>query len=734
MLGVLFIAAAWPTGFYLVKRLLPVLFRMDEVKSIFGKQTELTGWMITLPASFFTGTLALTWVTYLAAYLFRGTGRPMLAGNCISLAICAVLALRLVIKGLRKPGSPVSRTLDGGPDSPVIAKTGRIRLSSIFKKAGVLDYRRFLRENRLELIFILAVTAIFSYLIFRSFQIIGGTMYIGYSVYSDFGPHLAMIRSFSEGSNFPTEYPHFADGTVRYHFLFQFLAGNLEYLGMRLDWAFNLPSILSMVLFLMLLYSFAVIITGKREVGFLTGILFIFRSSFAFFTFISDKASIGEAVSLLIKSDVHIGRTPYEDWGLWAQKTFINQRHFAFGLGIMLIALIALYPTLKEMVVALKSVHSRYKEKTRKTGVFDPELPEGHGEKAGDRLKAERVYRRKWLREYLLRKNAWLPESMARPAALGIILGLSVFWNGAVAIAALSVLFIMALFSKHRLEYLIAAVITLVLSLLETSFFFGTGAPTVEPRLTIGFIAPEPGVAGIIAYYTELLGIMPFAAAAGLAVLPKGSRWLASAFLAPLIFATTVQLTPDIAVNHKYVLVSVLLLNIFAAAFICRLFSGRRAVMSAVAALLVIAMTITGVADFMTLNNIDKNRGTIRTDDPVKDWVLDNTGPNEIFLTDIYVSSPILLAGRKLFYGWPYFAWSAGYNTRGREDIQRRIYGGTDAAALKQLVKENNISYIAVDDGNRDSKDYELNEELISETFRLVFSNGEGNIKIYRTH
>jgi len=69
-------------------------------------------------------------------------------------------------------------------------------------------------------------------------------MRIGWSVSSDFSTHLAVIRSFSYGSNFPSGYPHFADGNMRYHFMFMFLAGNLEFLGLRLDWAFNLPSIL----------------------------------------------------------------------------------------------------------------------------------------------------------------------------------------------------------------------------------------------------------------------------------------------------------------------------------------------------------------------------------------------------------------------------------------------------------------------------------------------------------
>jgi len=95
-------------------------------------------------------------------------------------------------------------------------------------------------------------------------------MRIGWSVSSDFSTHLAVIRSFSYGSNFPSGYPHFADGNMRYHFMFMFLAGNLEFLGLRLDWAFNLPSILSIVSFLMLLYSFAVLLLGEKIIGVVT--------------------------------------------------------------------------------------------------------------------------------------------------------------------------------------------------------------------------------------------------------------------------------------------------------------------------------------------------------------------------------------------------------------------------------------------------------------------------------
>ena len=69
----------------------------------------------------------------------------------------------------------------------------------------------------------------------------------------DYAPHTAMMRSFSLGNNYPTQYPHFGGADVKYHFMFQFLSGNLEYLGMNLDIAYNSVSILSLWCFFMIL-------------------------------------------------------------------------------------------------------------------------------------------------------------------------------------------------------------------------------------------------------------------------------------------------------------------------------------------------------------------------------------------------------------------------------------------------------------------------------------------------
>jgi hypothetical protein len=44
----------------------------------------------------------------------------------------------------------------------------------------------------------------------------------------------------------------------------------------------------------------------------------------------------------------HIGRSSYqESWGLYAQNVYVNQRHLAFSLGIMVLVMIAVIPCLE---------------------------------------------------------------------------------------------------------------------------------------------------------------------------------------------------------------------------------------------------------------------------------------------------------------------------------------------------------------------------------------------------
>lgn len=725
MAAVYYLLICFAAGYFMLKKVMPSLFNINDYTGLAVKNVRLPGWLVIFPSSFLTGTLIVTWLTYLAAYMARDTGNPMFYGTLtILLLLTAVVAAFIFSETVKKRWSGLGNTL-------------------------------FADSSWTEAILVLILFVVAAFLMFYTFFISKGTIFIGLSVFGDFGPHMAMIRSFSHGANFPTEYPFFPDGTIRYHFMFQFLAGVLEFLGLRFDFAFNVPSILAYVSFLLLLYAIAVIITGRKAAGIITCVLFFFRSSFTFFAYLGDllekKMNFGQLLMTILTNDEFVGKTANENWGLWNQKVFVNQRHLAFSLGIMLIILIYVYPLFIKAYSGWKDKQdkkdnmssggnneegiSNYEASGSKEAISINEALSSNKTENSNETRIKIATR---LRKMFAAKESWLPQNITSAVFLGIVLGLLSFWNGAVVFAVLPVLFILAIVSAHRLEYLIIAVLTVCLSYIETNFFTGNASDVVKPIITIGFLAEDKSISGIIEYLVRLLGILPFVIATAITIMPeKGRRWLTLAFLAPMLFAFTVQLTPDINVNHKYVIISVLLLNIIAADFLVRLAEKRFTAI--VAGLLAIILTLTGIFDFITLvnmnnpNNINGKRPfTLSLNDPLTKWVEKNTDPKDIFLSDAYFIHPLLVSGRKIFLGWIYFSWSAGYDTTDRANTVKELFNAKSEEELKRLTEENNISYIIVDQGLRSSKEYKVNEQLIASVYKKVYDNKDTKTVIYK--
>jgi len=448
-----------------------------------------------------------------------------------------------------------------------------------------------------------------------------------------------MIRSFSVGANFPTVYPHFPAGDVKYHFMFDFAAGNLEFLGLRLDHAFNVLSVLSVVFFCLLLFEVARKIAGSVVVGVLTLVLWFFRSSLAFWNYLAS-----DGLGRLFALKKFIGETAHEDWGLWNQNVYLNQRHLGFAWGVLLLIVIFFLPSM----------------------VY---------EKKG-------FWRRWWMK--ILGKGEKL--DWGKVLFCGLILGLLGFWNGAVVIVGILMLGALMIFGKNRWET--AGVLGLSIFLVylqKLAFIDGVG---VNPKFLFGFLAEDKSVWGMLLYYVELLGVWFVVLAASLVLFRK--YWgLAVVFLVPFLLANFVSLTPDVTVNHKYVLMAVGFLNIFIAWFLWKVF--RRGVVGKVVSMgLLFLLTVTGMVDVISVINM--NRGPMRyRQGKFFDWVVAESEPGSVFLTpDMPVSNEILLGGRYVYYGWPYYAWSAGYDTLERERQIKEIVENKDW----EMARSAGIDYV----------------------------------------
>lgn len=682
MISIIYMLLCFIIGYYIVIKLFNNFFT-SKVTTLLNTDFELPNFMIIIPSSFLIGTLLVTWMFYLLSLFLSHLTTPLFYANIIGFIVLFEIIAFLIIKK-------------------------KFRFAKI-------DIKEFITKYKSEITFIAIVSIVWTFMFYRSFNIVDNKMNVGLTVFSDFGPHLSTIRSFSQGSNFPTQYPHFPAGNIRYHFMFQFLVGNLEFLGLRIDHAFNLMSIFSIVSFCMLLYSFVMILFNNKLAAVLTNILWFFRSSFAVFTFLKGTKT-KEILPKIMSNTESIGLTQNENWGLWSQKVYLNQRHLAFSFAIMVMILILSYPLLKEAFIKI-SEYMKSKEYSLKQKLINI------------------------FKSNFFSKDAWLPNSLKDSIIIGIILGAISFWNGAVMIATVLILFIIALFSKHKLQYLIYVVIAGILSIFQSNLLIGHGEAPFKPEFFIGFLAKgatdikfanQETILNIFRYYFELLGIVPLLALVCICFAPLGSRILGLAFVLPLIFATTVKLTPDIAVNHKYVMMSVTLLNIFIAYMLAKLYQSKLFIGKLLFFPIIALLISTGLIDLVTVYNLDRNPLVSDVKNDITAWTLSNTKPGDIFLTNYDSLNYFLLSGRKIYYGWPYYGWSAGYNTDARYAIFKQMYNDSDISDLKKLLSKNSISYVVIDNSVRENTDYKVNEDIFKNNFSVVFDNKMQNIQIYK--
>lgn len=682
MLGFLFLLFSFTVGWMICSYAFPNL--TEEAETTYNKnKISFSPILLYLPAWYLIGTLAMTWATYLIAFLFREAKFPLIIANSIVMTVALVFSL-----------AALSRKL--------FHKTKKLTLLTKDKNA-----------IKLEILLVTAVTILACILMWRTLIVIGDRLYIGVSVFSDFSPHIGMIRSFSYGNNFPSSYPHFAGEDMKYHFLFQFLVGNLEYLGLRIDYAFNLPSIFSFISAFLLLYLLTVKITNRLGAGLLACLFFAFRSSKALFTYLAGLPAGTNILQALMENTEFIGDTPNENWGLWNLNVYCNQRHLAFGMAVIFLVILMFLPHLYEMFEELDLLRSNTIRE------------DGNNGRNGGRKKFNRI-----LQEIFFTKEGWKVKDIKLSIATGVMLGSLGFFHGAAVIACLVVLFITAILSRRRLELLIMAVITVIITLLQTYFFIHGSA--VSPKFLFGFIAEQKTLFGVLDYLLRLLGILPIVLLTALSLEKSIRRYLILAFFTPLLLAFTISLTVDVTVNHKYIMISCILLGIFAASLVVKLFEKGYFIPRMAAVFLTVLLTATGIYDFRTVlkKNVLERAIVLELNHPLTEWVDEHSNSKDIFLTSNYTINQLTFGGAMLYQGWQYYAWSAGYDTDYRDLQVKLMYEADTSEELDALVQENRIRYIVVDQDNRNSEYYIVNEANIRNTYQCVYSEGQGDLRL----
>ncbi len=525
-------------------------------------------------------------------------------------------------------------------------------------------------------------------LMFGTFSVNQTTSQItmGDKLWSDFGAHLPLIRSFSFGANLPRlvtgqiiEHPLYPGEPIKYHFFFYALVGTLERLGLPLDWALNLPSFLGFFGLLILIYLLGKHLFGRQIVGVLGVIFFLFNGSLSFTDFFSQHPLSTQTLSDIVTSSRFASFGP---WGpspvsaFWTLNIYTNQRHLAFSyaLGLLVILLIELptvtWPRRKKLLMGL---------------------------------------------------------------SIGLVTGLLVFTNHAVlAIAALWLL--VRFFTKWSMSA------PLLLTALVGAIFFLIYAQLAGLSSTIlwhpGYLTRGPLTIGSFFNYWWLnLGLNAFFIPLGLLLAPRRARPQSIPLIILFIIPNLWQFSPDMINNHKFFNFFLILGNLYTAWALIKLGNIFEKIsliklIGPIGLIFVsIFLTLSGFIDLFpvlnerpaTLSDTPKNRDI--------DFFLTQTNPTDITLNSTMFYHPASLSGRPVFMGYSYFVWSYGYNQTQREDLMRALYGAANKVTACQLLQLNNIRWVELND-NPEAY-LPPNRELWDEEFTPAYRNDDSGVTVY---
>src|SRR5438445_8730057 len=511
-------------------------------------------------AAILSGLLISSWFTYLAGLLFTRARQPLLWGNLLfGIAAIAVLSWN------RWKHKVIKRAQDDSPNTFVPGRylprpTG----------SSVTDW-----------LLIAGYVVLVSWMMFASFNSSDGILRIANQEYSDFGPNTAIMQSFAVGHNFPTEYPHFSGDRIRYHFLFYFQAGNLEFLGLDPAWSLNLLSSTTLVAMLILAMSFGEVVFNSRAVGRLGSLLFYFFGSLSYVPFLHRQGSVRAAIQAIRQQREFLPTIfPYrgEMWGTWSQVTYLNQRHFASAIGTLLLILIFLViryrmrPKRPKAPPSIDSVAVQPKpspEMAADTGPEDATRPENVSEPISDVTSASVATESK--------QEVVVPAKRFRdtlPGFIfsGVLLGLLPMWNSAVFIAAAAVLGVLFLLFPLRRQMLVLAV-TAGLIALPQMLYLSTGSGRAQmPRLLHwGYMVDQPTAANVAKYLGFIFGFKWLLIALALIFASWFQRRLFLAALSLLGVAFCFQFTIEVLANQKFLHIWVIIANLFVAFALWRL-------------------------------------------------------------------------------------------------------------------------------------------------------------------
>ena len=480
-----------------------------------------------------------------------------------------------------------------------------------------------------------------------------------------FGLQSAIARGFVFGHNFPPECPYYAGRPLHFDFLFFFQAGNLEILGLNLAWAMAVLSVLGLTSMLALVMALGELLFNSRVIGRAGAALFFFSGSLAFIPFWKSHEPINDVVPAVTQ--------------------FVNQRHLPGAIGVFLLLIIFLFDQYRQ-----RPPHSEASAK--------PTANHTHTDTAPAKLSSSFIFS-------------------------GLLLGALPLWNTSVFICAAAVLSLLLVLFAYRFQVMLLGIVAAAVAFPQL-FFSGTlGGP--QSPLFHWVAVDNPIITNAIGHIGFAAGTKWPVIIAALILVSWFQRRFFLALSSLLMLPFCIRFGTATSTDYTFLNTWLVMANVFAAYGLWWLWNSRGVpIVGPLTATILTACTVAGgIVDLASIRNSSFVETNYVNDDLVK-WLNKNTKPQDVFLTDRFLTHSVLLAGRKIFLG-PHDL-TAGYDSAGREPMYRQMFESKNLRRVFALLKQNHIDYVAIDDGVRHSDFIRgANEYLYVRYFQRVYDDKE---------
>ncbi len=246
-----------------------------------------------------------------------------------------------------------------------------------------------------------------------------------------------------------------------------------------------------------------------------------------------------------------------------------------------------------------------------------------------------------------------------------------------------------------------------------------------------GYLITDLNLFSFIHYWSYNLGLSLLLIPLGYFLVTKDQRRFLLPFLTLFIVGNLIQVSIEVAANHKFFNLFLIGGNFLTASVLVKIWQ-QNVIAKFLVVPLVLSLTLTGLIDLFPIFN-DSNISV--KDIPLNrtaTFIKDNTPANAVFMNSSYLYTPASLAGRSIFMGWPYFGWSAGYDTNKRADIVNSFYTSQNKPEACNILRTQKLDYFTTQDTSKDSNYPDINTEYFENMFTIAFKDSEENIAVYK--